>query len=151
MKDGQNRLERIHVNQLFFQLAVVVAIMAPVWFGSEYGYDYHEGIVYYVEDGDLATYNPSITEYTLYAFFTIGGCLFIYPLLAHIIIFVSAVLVLVVKERNYPFYIEWAFVVPFFIIVVASFSFEIYKSRSTSNSRGSQKYTLVNKEALSFF
>ena len=79
-----------------------------------------------MEDGDLATYKPSASEYSIYVAFTIGGCLVAYPLFAHVLVFVAGVLLFVVKTRDYPFYIEWAFVAPFFIIVISSFCFELY-------------------------
>lgn len=119
-----------HTNQILFQIMVVVGIMAPVWFISDYGFDYHEGILYFVEDGKLETYHPTDSDYVSFVLLTISGCIIIFPILAHTLALVSSILVIVLKKRDYPFYVEWGFVIPFFVVVVFSLVLELQKKRN---------------------
>lgn len=118
-------------NQIIFQVTITVAVVAPVWYGSDYGHDYHEGIAYYVEDGKIVTYRPVASDYIMLSFFTLSGCIAMFPVFSRILSLVVGIVFISTRQRTNPFYIEWLFVAPFFAVVCFSLVVEtLYTNRS---------------------
>jgi len=88
---------------VLFKVVVGVGVTAPVWYTSNYGQSYYEGIIYAVEDHHLISYKPYEGDYVIWAALVVA---IILPRFGGLFSLPFVIWLTVGRSRNGPFSIN---------------------------------------------